>query len=388
MKTILRISRGANGDRNLSLHQYLTNSAPLWRRDLNSPDSCKIKQHITALQNTCSRLPEQAPSTASCSWLREGRRLPAHSGLSEAPGHAPGNLGCWPLETDRSSAGRKRLPIRPHHPRASPAPAAGAASTGSGGPTATPGTHLAEPQPAGGRSLPRESAGLGDGGRKSRFINLAALAHLLLLEAPPLRLAPAASQAGAASALAPRPNAAAARARQAAGPTAFRRCGRAAGPHARSPSPSPTSAGEGEDGRCPSADRSLRPPPAAVSSSPAGAQPAPPGAPTCGGLRRSPRTAPARLGAFPAAGVGPAQPRLLRAGGGRAAAAGGAEAGAGEEEEEELVPGCNKFGLPRSMAAQRRWGRTRLSLPGVRQGGEPRSPRCCSSLPPRPAQPR
>lgn len=82
---------------------------------------------------------------------------------------------------------------------APPAPvsAAGAASTGGGGPTAAPGTHLAEPQPADGHSLPPESAGLVGGGRKSRFINLAALAHLLLLEAPPLRLAPTASQAGA-----------------------------------------------------------------------------------------------------------------------------------------------------------------------------------------------
>lgn len=73
MKTSLTISQGANGDRNISLHQYLANSAPLWRRDLNSPDSCKIKQHITALQNTCSS-------------LREGQRLLADSGLPEAAG--------------------------------------------------------------------------------------------------------------------------------------------------------------------------------------------------------------------------------------------------------------------------------------------------------------
>lgn len=29
---------------------------------------------------------------------------------------------------------------------------------------------------------------------------------------------------------------------------------------------------------------------------------------------------------------------------------------------------CNKFGLPRSMAAERRWGRTRPSLPGSGRG--------------------
>lgn len=51
----------------------------------------------------------QAPSAAYCSSLNEGRRLPADSGLPEAPGHTPGNLSCWPLETDRFSARRKRL---------------------------------------------------------------------------------------------------------------------------------------------------------------------------------------------------------------------------------------------------------------------------------------
>lgn len=91
----------------------------------------------------------------SCSSLNEGRRFPAYSGLPEAPGHTPGNLGCWPLETDRFSAGRKRLASVLTTLGRAPGPvsAAGAASTAGGGPTAAPGTHLAEPQPAaGGRS--------------------------------------------------------------------------------------------------------------------------------------------------------------------------------------------------------------------------------------------
>lgn len=94
-----------------------------------------------------------------------------------------------------------------------------------------------------------------------------------------------------------------------------RRARTAAAPAPTAPSPPPPAP-------------SARPPPPSPPP-PAGAQPALPGAPTCGGLRRSPRKAPARLGAFPAAGVGPTQPPPPRAGGGRAAAAGRAGAGGG-----------------------------------------------------------
>lgn len=255
---------------------------------------------------------QQAPSTASCSSLNEGRRFPADSGLPEAPGHTPGNLGCWPLGIDRFPAGRKppapalgRAPgppywrqVRPAGPDRRPGHAPGGAAAG--GQEVTPAgvsgargrweeKQIYKPGSlrsfaAGGSSSPSRSSRVAGGGCQR-------------LRPPPepsggpgpVRRQDRLRSVGAAAPPAPAP-----------GPPAphpprrekARQARTLAAPLPTAPSPPPPAP-------------SARPPPPSPPP-PAGAQPAPPGAPTCGGLRRSPRTAPACLGAFPAAGAGPA----------------------------------------------------------------------------------
>ncbi|XP_030326413.1 protein transport protein SEC31-like [Strigops habroptila] len=272
---------------------------------------------------------------------------------------------------------------------------------------AAPGTHLRGA--AAGRSLPPEPAGLGGGtGRKSTFINLPALAHSLR-EAPPLRPAPAAPPPGAARA-APPPHR-----RQAPLPAA----GGALDPPPRAGGPVPQVCRHGPPG--PAAVPTPASPPRQIPHPPRreeAQQARPPARPSgersasatsaatsssCSSPRRChlpprPRAArsPSHRAPLPAgpAGAAPAPARLSvfpRDRLGRAAPCPPAPVGAGrrEEEEQQLVPACNKFGLPRSMAAAGQGAGPGRLLPtgGLGRGCSAYRPPALLSLPPVPPRP-